>query len=42
MITLLLMAVILLAVLAVEMPLWVIAGILIAWLLVTGFGRKKR
>ena len=42
MITLLIMAIVLLAMLAIEAPLWTIAGILIVWVLVAGFGRKKR
>jgi hypothetical protein len=41
-ITLLFMAVILLAMLAVEAPLSIIAGIVLVWILVAGFGRKKR
>jgi hypothetical protein len=41
-ITLLIMAVVLLAILAIEAPLWTIVGILIVWILVAGFGRKKR
>ncbi|HTL38807.1 MAG TPA: hypothetical protein VL326_37005 [Kofleriaceae bacterium] len=42
MITLLIMAVVLLAMLAVEAPLWTIIGILIMWVIIQGFGRKKR
>ncbi|HUS27755.1 MAG TPA: hypothetical protein VMZ53_04585 [Kofleriaceae bacterium] len=42
MITLLIMAMVLLAMLAVEAPLWMVVAILIAWVLVAGFGRKKR
>ena len=42
MITLLIMAIVLLAMLAVEAPLWTIGAILLVWVLVAGFGRKKR
>jgi hypothetical protein len=41
MISLLLGAVILLAILACELPLWIVAGIVLVWILVAGMGRKK-
>jgi hypothetical protein len=41
-ITLLIMAMVLLAILAVEAPLWMLVAILIMWVIVHGFGRKKR
>lgn len=41
MIGLLFAAIVLLAILATELPLWIIAGIILVWILVAGMGRKK-